>query len=82
MVTNSAILRVRSDGTIVKLVDVNFSDLYPDSVVETAEGLIYVGARRYLVQVDAHAGTTRWYTRADCPRFALDNAEVPACQCR
>jgi hypothetical protein len=82
VVTNSAIVRVGSDGTLARLANVNFASLYPDSIVETAEGLIYVGARRYLVQVDTHARTTRWYTRADCPRFALDNAEVPTCRCR
>ncbi len=82
VVTNSAIVQVGSDGTVAKLADVNFSDLYPDSIVETAEGLIYVGARRYLVQVDTHARTTRWYTRADCARFGLDDADVPTCRCR
>ena len=62
--------------------DVDVAGLYPDSIAETSDGLIYVGARRYLVQVDTHARTTRWYTRADCPRFRLNDAEVPTCQCR
>jgi hypothetical protein len=81
VVTNSGILQVGSDGGLDTIAAVDFSDLYPDSIVETAEGLIYVGARRYLVQIDPHARTTRWYTRADCPRFRVDSANV-TCRCR
>jgi hypothetical protein len=82
VVTNSSIVKVHSSGVVSKVADVNFSSLYPNSVVETADGLIYIGARRYLIQVGTRPQRTRWYTRADCRSFRLSQVDAPTCQCR
>jgi hypothetical protein len=71
VVTRTAVLRLSRDGTVRRLANVDFTSLYPGSVVETPRGQIVVGMLRYMVEIDQRVNPARvtWYTDAACRRF-------------
>jgi hypothetical protein len=78
--TGLAVVRVAPDGTIRRVASIDTRDLYPQSIVEAANGSIFLGMRRYVVEVAP--GTLS--TRISCTpmRHAGVQArptDVPAC---
>ena len=69
--TGLAVVRVAPDGTIRRVASIDTRDLYPQSIVEAANGSIFLGMRRYVVEVAPGTLSTRisWYTDAACPVF-------------
>lgn len=80
--TGSAVVRIERNGTVRRIASIDMQALYPQSIVETASGSIFLGMRRYVVEVAPAPLSTRvsWYTDAACQGF---RPVTPAsCVCR
>jgi hypothetical protein len=80
--TLSEVVRIERDGTVRTIVSIDMQGLYPQSIVEAATGSIFVGMRRYVVEIEPRTLSARisWYTDSACRVFRpVDRA---ACECR
>jgi hypothetical protein len=71
IVTPAQLVRVPSPGSMQTILSVDFRGLFPSSIVEMPDGVIYIGMRHFLVRLVPAAGSYRldWLLPADCPRF-------------
>jgi len=69
--TGLAVVRIARDGTIHRVASIDTRGLYPQSIVAAANGSIFVGMRRYVVEIAPATLSTRisWYTDATCAVF-------------
>ena len=78
--TNTGVVRVERTGTVREIAAIDAGGLYPRSIVEAANGVLFVGMRRYVLAIEPSSRPARvsWYTDAACPRFR----PVPPADCR
>lgn len=79
VVTTHGITEISSSGSTKTLLHSDFSLLYPNSVVSTPDGIVYVGMRLFVVRFDPHAehDAEQWFLPQNCERF-----ETTGCVCR
>jgi len=78
VVTTHGITEISSAGGAKTLLHTDFSLLYPNSVVSTPDGIVYVGMRLFVVRFDPHAEphAEQWFLPRSCERF-----EATGCVC-
>ena len=71
IVTPANIVRLTSSTSVETILKVNFGGLFPNSIAETADGVIYVGMRHFLARLVPTGGGYQlaWLLPADCPQF-------------
>ena len=81
VVTTRGISQIGSDGTVNKLLQRSFGFLYPNSVVVTKDGVIYVGMRMFVVRLVPQSGQylEQWMVRQGCNRFKRSQSD---CVCK
>jgi hypothetical protein len=81
VVTTHGISQVSSDGTVKRLSKRSFGFLYPNSVVVTKDGEIYVGGRMFVARLVPQSGeyTEQWLVRQGCNRLKRTQFD---CVCR
>lgn len=79
VVTTHGITEITSLGSAKTLLHADFSLLYPNSVVSTPDGTVYVGMRLFVVRFDPHAehDAEQWFLPQSCERF-----ETTGCVCK
>ena len=79
VVTTHGITEISSSGSAKTLLHADFGLLYPNSVVSTPDGTVYVGMRLFVVRFDPHAehDAEQWFLPQSCERF-----ETTGCVCR
>ncbi|MFI5077189.1 MAG: hypothetical protein ACHQRO_07590 [Vicinamibacteria bacterium] len=79
--TGDGVIRIDRRGVVQNLASVDMRELYPQSIVETS-GLILVGMRRYLIEIDPQVRPPRisWFTDASCRTFRP--VGPASCECR
>jgi hypothetical protein len=78
VVTTHGITEISSSGSTKTLLHADFSPLYPNSVVSTPDGTVYVGMRLFVVRFDPHAehNAEQWFLPQSCESF-----ETTGCVC-
>jgi hypothetical protein len=73
VVTTHGISRISSSGLRKTLLRSDFSALYPNSVVSTTDGTIYVGMRLFVVRLLHQSGkyTAQWLVPDSCRHFKV-----------
>jgi len=81
VVTTRGISQIISDGTVNRLLERGFGLLYPNSVVVTKDGVIYVGMRMFVVRLVPQSGRylEQWMVRQGCNRFRRTQSD---CVCQ
>jgi hypothetical protein len=77
-VTTHGITEISSSGSTKTLLHRDFSLLYPNSVVSTPDGTVYVGMRLFVLRFNPHAkdNAEQWLLPKSCERF-----ETTGCVC-
>jgi hypothetical protein len=84
VLTNRALQRVQPDGAVTTLCTVDYSGLYPTSMVVLRSGDIYVGMRHFLGSLSPSPNAecvVRWFVPVDCPRFIGGVNGAKGCAC-
>ena len=76
VVTTHGITEITSSGRTKTLLHADFSLLYPNSVVSTPDGTVYVGMRLFVVRFDPHAehNAEQWFLPQSCERLTASCA--------
>jgi len=71
IVTLAQVIRLSPSGSTETILRVDFRGLFPNSIVEMADGVIYIGMRHFLGRLVPTGGGYQlaWLLPADCPLF-------------
>ena len=71
VLTANSLIRVKTSGATQKLFSTRYAYLYPNSMIVSASGIIYVGMRHFVVRLTPTSDGygEEWFVPSDCTQF-------------
>ena len=78
ILTTFGLVRMKTSGSVERLLRTNYRDLYPTSMTLSASGVLHVGMRHFVTRLTpiGNSYEEEWFAPADCTAFT-----TPDCDC-
>ena len=82
IITQQGLFRLRASGEVESIIRTNYDGLYPNSMVRSDSGAVYIGMRHFVTRLVPSGGEwlEQWLIPEDCTRFQLDE-KLMECVC-